>query len=191
MRGDEHAPARRGSPGAIVSSQYGTKRATVSLSDSVAGNVRGGEAVIARVVRGMPRIAQIERRRRRVVASPPDLDLRLAVPGGRFGLVQPLQRPVMAFVEPPVPDHRNPEQVELVERDPARADRALQDGREGDVKDPAAVAEQHTGIAGLDEALGTEIDIRPAREPVFAVPGAFAVTKKNDFVHGLCELLDG
>ena len=85
----------------------------------------------------MARIRGLERRRRNVVAAPPDLDLRVAVFRGRLRLVQTLQRAVVPLVQPPVLLDRNPEQVELVERDPARADRALEHRRVGDVEGEA------------------------------------------------------
>ena len=88
--------------GAIVSCQYGRNRATVSFSDSVSGRSAGGRVRVARIARRVALVVGVERRRRDVVAAAPDLDLRLAVLGRGFRLVQPLQRAVVPLVQPPV-----------------------------------------------------------------------------------------
>src|SRR5690606_28812000 len=116
-------------------------------------------------------------------AAPPDRCLFLAVPGSRFRLVQPLQRPVVTLVEPPALDRRDPELVELVERDPAGAERALEDRGVGDVEPVALVAEQAAGGVGLFESPGAEVDVGPASEAVFVIPGALAVAEQDNFVH--------
>src|SRR5213076_1983694 len=56
----------------------------------------------ARVVGLAARVLRCERGRRRVVAAAPDEDLLLAEPGRHFRLAEPLQRSVVALVEPPV-----------------------------------------------------------------------------------------
>ena len=91
--------------GAIVSCQYGRKRATVSLSDSVSGSslARRGRRSADRATDGA-RSSGVERRRRDVVAAAPDLDLRFAVLRRGLRLVQPLQRAVVALVQPPAVD---------------------------------------------------------------------------------------
>ena len=61
----------------------------------------------------MPLVVQRQRRRRDVVAAAPDLDLRFAVLRRGFRFVEPLQRPVMPFVEPPAPFDRQPQLIEL------------------------------------------------------------------------------
>ena len=59
------------------------------------------ERAIARIVRRVTRVVDRQRRRRDVVAAPPDLDLLLAVLRGGLGLVQSLQRAVVPLVQPP------------------------------------------------------------------------------------------
>ena len=98
----------------------------------------------------MPRIVERERRRWNVVTPPPDLDLVLAVLRGGLGLVQALKCPVVPLVQPPVLDHRNPQEVELVERDVQRSDRTLQDRRERVVEGGArAVADPLARLLGV------------------------------------------
>src|SRR6266540_2652030 len=70
--------------GAIVSCQYGRKRATVSFSDSDAGISAGVALVLGRERRGWD-----------VVAPAPDLDLVFAMLRRGFRLVQALQCPVV------------------------------------------------------------------------------------------------
>ena len=131
----------------------------------------------------MPRVVGRERRRRDVVAAPPDFRLRLAVFRGGLRFVQPLQRAVVPFVQPPVLFDGNPEQVELVERDPARAHRALEHRRVGDVENEAGVAQQLTGRDRFVAALIAQIHVGPTRETVLFVPGAFPVPEQYDSIH--------
>src|SRR5262245_57352411 len=132
----------------------------------------------------MPVVAWRERRRRNVVTAPPDLRLRLAVLRGGLGLVQSLQGAVVPLVQPPAPFDRNPELIQLVERDPTRANRALEDRCVGDVEDVAAVAQQLAGCQRFLAALLAQVDVSPAGEAVFLVPGAFAVAKQDKSIHG-------
>src|SRR5262249_16556510 len=81
---------------------------------------------IARVEARMLWVLLAQRRWRNIVAAPPDLDLRLAVALGGLPLVQPLQGSVVAFVETPTALDWKPQQIELIEHDPLRADRALE-----------------------------------------------------------------
>src|SRR5690606_13203684 len=111
--------------------------------------------------------------------------LLVAVLGGRLRLVQPLERAVVALVEPPALGHRNPQLVELVERDPARPQRTLEHRGECDVEGVSLGAEQVSGAARLFEALDAQIDVGPPGEPVLVIPGAFAVTEQYDFEHGM------
>ncbi len=55
--------------------------------------------------------ALLDRWWRDVVAAPPRHELLVAVAGLGLGLVQPLQRPVVPFVEPPAAPYRNPQPV--------------------------------------------------------------------------------
>src|SRR5690606_1815365 len=137
---------------------------------------------------GMPRVVAVERRRRRVEAPAPDLGLLVAVPGGGFRLVQPLERTVVALVEPPALGHRNPQLVELVECDPARPQRTLEHRGERDVEGVPLGAKQVSGAARLFEAPGAQIDVGPPGDPVPVMPGAFSVSDTYDLEQGWIHL---
>ena len=77
----------------------------------------------------------------------------------------------------------NPHQVQLVQRDPERADRPLQDRGERDVECKSLGLEQLTGLFGLGLALVGQIDISPAGEEVFLVPDALAMTQEDKLDH--------
>jgi hypothetical protein len=103
----------------------------------------------------VPRIGLLERRRRNVVAAPPDLHLRLAVPGGSLRLVEALKRSVVPLVQPPVLRDGQPHLIEDVERDPERADGTLQDGGVREIEDVAALSQEPACIEGfLPSAFG-------------------------------------
>src|SRR5262245_48400881 len=132
----------------------------------------------------MPRIVRRERRRRDVVAPAPDLHLRFTVPRGRLGFVQSLERAVVALVQAPALFLANPHRVHRVERNPQRSNRALQDRGVGDVENVPAFRHQPPRLGRLLAAAVGQIDVGPPGEPVLLVPGALAVTKKNEVMHG-------
>jgi len=146
------------------------KRAMVSFS-------------VARIAGWMTRVVQRQRRGRDVETAPPDLGLRLAMLRGGFGLVQALERSIVALVQPPRLGHRNPELIQDVERDSQRLDRPLQHRRVGHVKDIAAFREKATRFARFVAAAVGQVDVVPAGKPVLFVPGALAVTEQYDLIH--------
>src|SRR6185436_9940875 len=83
-------------------------------------------AGVTRVARLAPRITGFERGGRRVIAAPPDQHLLLAEFRRHLRLVEALQGAVVALVQAPALVLRQPHLVEPFERDPQRADRALQ-----------------------------------------------------------------
>ena len=82
----------------------------------------------------------------------------------------------------PHPEEKIPT-VELVEGDPARPNRALQDRRVGDVEVVAAFLEQASRRLRLGEAFLAQIDVRPAGKAVFLIPCALAMTEKDERLH--------
>jgi hypothetical protein len=122
-----------------------------------------------------------QRRWRDVVAAAPDLHLRLAVLCDRLRLVQALQRTVVALVQAPAVLDGQPHAVHLVERDPQRADRALQHRGVRVIERDAGGRELAPGLARLFASLVGEIDVVPAGEQVGDVPLALAVTDENEF----------
>src|SRR5262245_40903386 len=131
----------------------------------------------------MTRVVDRERRWRRAVAAPPDLDLLLTKFRRCFGLVQSLQRPVVALVQPPAFLDRNPHLIEYVQRDPQRAYRAFEHGRVSEVEKIAAFFEQAPRFCGLLPPLFGEINVGPARKTIFLIPRAETVAKQDDLVH--------
>ena len=143
----------------------------------------GRELRVARIAALAARIVGRERRRRDVVAAPPGEHLCFAELGRGLGLVEALQRAVVALVQAPVVADRQPRAVHLVERVPERPDRALEHRRPGAIELVALLAQQPASRAGLLDAGRREVDIGPAGEPVRQVPGRFAVAKENELVH--------
>ena len=104
--------------------------------------------------------------------------------GGGLGLVQALQGPVVALVEPPGAAHRDPVEVHLVQRELQRRDRAAQKRGEGLVEAEPRLPEQLAGVVGFLHALLAEGDVHPAGEAVLLVPVAFAVAHEDELFHG-------
>ena len=144
----------------------------------------GLQARVARVAALAARIIQRERRRRGVVAAAPDQHLLVAVLLGRFGLVQALQRAVVALVQAPVLHRGQPQALHLIERQVQGADGAPQHAGAGQVELVTLGLQQAAGLARLLDAGGRQIDIGPAGEAVFQVPGGFTVADQNKLVHG-------
>jgi hypothetical protein len=77
----------------------------------------GGQGAVALVVVGVVRVVVGDGRGRGVVAAAPHLHLDVAEPGGGRRLVEPGEVPVAAFVEPPVPAHRDPRSAHRLQRE--------------------------------------------------------------------------
>jgi hypothetical protein len=167
----------------MTSCQYGKETLDGLLERLGERDLPRIEAGVAGIVSGGARIVGGHRRRRNVVAAAPDLDLRFAVLLRRLRLVQPLQRAIVPLVQPPAVDDRQPHLIEPVERDPERANRALQHRRVGEVESVAAVLEQLAGGAGLFAAAFGQIDVGPSGEAVFLVPDALAVAEQYECGH--------
>ncbi|MPN10075.1 hypothetical protein SDC9_157368 [bioreactor metagenome] len=148
------------------------------------GHVGRRELFVAAVVALATRIGRFQRRRRGVVAAAPDQHLRFTILLGHVGLVQSLQRTVMALVESPALDHGQPGAVHGVQHMPERVGGALEHGGEGDVEGEAGFLHQAAGVLGFLDAFLGEVHVGPAGEAVFLVPGGFAVAQQHDFFHG-------
>ena len=176
MRGDQHRLTRsqvggdgalevRDEPGDHVGQTFG-QRTAVDV-----GVARIG--VLAELAAGL------DRRRRGVVAAPPGHELLLAVLGLGRGLVQTLQRTVVPLVEPPVPVHRDPVPVGLVQRDVRGGDRPAQQRGVQHIGLPVQPGDQFTGAGRLSAPLVGEVDVHPAGELIEGVPLAFAVAEQD------------
>ena len=62
----------------------------------------------------MPIIIDVESRWRDIVASPPNIDLVVAILLGSLSFVEALERTVMPFIKPPMLMVFNPVQVKLI-----------------------------------------------------------------------------
>ncbi len=129
----------------------------------------------------MPRVIELEYRRRDIVATPPDFHLCLAVLLDRLRLVESLQGAVVPLVEPPRALDGNPHAIHLVEQDPQRADRPLQHRGKGDVDRELFLQQLAPRLGRLFTALIGQVDVVPAREQVFHVPDALSVAHENQF----------
>src|SRR5919198_3186244 len=79
--------------------------------------------------------------------------------------------------------HRNPHQIHLVENDPQRSYRPLENRCVRNVECIAVLLEGESALAGLLPALFRQVHIGPAREPVLPVPIAFSMPEQNEFLH--------
>ena len=91
-------------------------------------------------------------------------------------LVQSLQRAVVPLVQPPVLGHGDPELIHLVERDVQRLDGALQYGCECQIEHEARLLHQPARFPRFGAPLLGKIDVLPAGESVFLIPGGLTVS---------------
>ena len=133
---------------------------------------------------GVARVVGLEGGWADVEGATPDLDLSLAVLGGRVSLVQTLEGAVVALVELPCLGDGEPVAVELVEDAVKRVDGALEKGRVAEVEVVASLLEGLATRVCLRASGVSEVDVRPTCEEVLEVPLGFAVTD-DDKGHGL------
>jgi hypothetical protein len=134
------------------------------------------------------RVARIicsKRRRRDIVAAPPDLDLLGAEFVGRCCLVETLQGAVMTFIQAPVALNRDPHAIHFVQHQPERADCPLQHGCECQVEFITLFAKQLACGLCFGTTLPSQVDIGPTREQIFQIPGALTMTDQDELAgHG-------
>src|SRR5690606_39181371 len=124
-----------------------------------------------------------ERRRRRVVGTPPDHELLVTEFGAGLRLVLSLEGAVVAFVEPPGALDRNPVQSGLLKRDVGGADGPLQQGGVDHIGADSRLGQQPAPAAGFLFAFRGQVHVHPAGEQPFSVPHAFAVAQQNQSRH--------
>jgi hypothetical protein len=90
----------------------------------------------------------------------------------------------MALVQAPRTMHRNPQTIHFVECDPQRSHGALQYRTVGEVEGETGFLHQHAGVFRLGQSAFGQVDVGPAGEAVFLVPGGFTVAQQYDLVHG-------
>ena len=129
-------------------------------------------------------VAGLERGRAHVEAAAPDEDLVLAVLAGGVGLVEALERAVVALVELPGLVDGQPAAVHLVEDDVEGVDGALEHRGVAHVEVEALLGEGAPAVCGLAAAGVGEVDVGPAGEEVELVPLALAVADEHE-AHGV------
>src|SRR4051812_17939535 len=128
----------------------------------------------------MLRTVDVDRWRWDVEAASPQLRLFRAMSIRRLLLVEALQRAVVAFVEPPVTLHRQPDLTHHLECEIARHHGAVEHRGVGDVEPQPGVGHRLAGRGAFGPALVVEWHVVPSREQVELVPRAFAVTEDDE-----------
>src|SRR5579863_3122786 len=118
-----------------------------------------------------------------IIAATPCHNLLLAVAPGRFRLIEALQCPVMAFVEPPAGMDRNPHEVYLLQNDPERLDRALEQGRKCHIKDISFLLQRPSGLDRLPNSFLADADVDAPGEAILFVPFALAMADQHQSLH--------
>ena len=154
-----------------------------------AGNVAVGDTGVTGIELGVAGIVLREGQRGDIVAAAPDLDLGVAVLLGGLGLVEALEVAVVLLIETPALLDGNPVEVHVVEDVVEGLDGSLEVGsvslREGE----ALGLEELAGFLGFGLAFRGQVDIGPAGETVFEIPGAFAMTYEYDSFHNIFSVL--
>jgi hypothetical protein len=125
-----------------------------------------------------------ERRRRGVVAAPPQLELLGAELLLDLGLVLPLQVPVVALVEPPVAADREPAAA-----GGARASSAVRMARVRTEVCRTRRSRPSTAASSLPPARASaspargQVDVDPPGEQVLGVPGGLPVAEQDQIEH--------
>ena len=169
--------------GAMVSFQWGTRAPPCpsGIRSAAPGRARASRSG-GRRARSAGRWARVPAAACRSCGARPAPARRRT--GRRVGLVQALQRAVVAFVEAPVLITGSQCRSISSSACPGGPDRALQHRGEGDVELVALGLQQAAGRLRLHHAGGREADVGPAGEAVLEVPGRFAVADQHELVYG-------
>ena len=95
----------------------------------------------------------------------------------------------MLLIEAPALGYRDPVEVHDVEDLVERLDGALEVGGIGLSEVEAVLLKQSPSLLCFLYALLRQVDIRPAREAVFLIPHALAVTDQYDSLHDVILIL--
>ncbi len=139
-----------------------------------------GVAPVAKFPAG---VAFGQRRGWGVVAAAPLQHLLGSVLLRHVGFVQPLQGAVVALIEAPTVDHRQPGALHALEHVPQGVRGALQHAGVGQVKVKATRLKQLAGGLGLLHPRWGQRHVGPAGESVFKVPSGLAVANKGQGGH--------
>ena len=151
-----------------------------------AGTLVGGDVGVAGIVELRVLRVGVLHRRRGVVAATPQHELLVTVLVAGGGLVQPLQRAVVALVQTPAAAHRNPVAVAAVECQVGGVDGATQQRRVQHRRQQPLRGQQFRRFPGLGLTLLVDVDVHPPGEQVLCVPFALAVTEQDQLSgHGV------
>ncbi|CUN74125.1 Uncharacterised protein [Collinsella aerofaciens] len=152
------------------------------------GQLIGRDVAVLLLGVGVATVARLERRRAHVEGAAPDEHLLVAVLRRGIGLVETLQRAVVALVELPGFDDGQPFAIHLAEHDVEGVNCTLETRGVADVKVETGFFEGAAACGGFFTARVGELDIGPAGEQVEFVPLGFSVTDK-DKLHRLLVCL--
>ena len=144
------------------------------------GQLIGRDVAVLLLGVGVATVARLERRRADIEGTAPDEHLLVAVLRRGIGLVETLQRTVVALVELPGFDDGQPLAIHLAEHDVEGVDRALEARSVADVKVETGFFEGAAACRRLFAARVGELDIGPAGEQVELVPLGLSVTDKDE-----------
>ena len=145
------------------------------------GQLIGRDITVLLLGVGIATVARLERRRADIEGAAPDEHLLVAVLRCGIGLVETLQRSVVALVELPGFDDGQPLAIHLAEHDVEGVNRALEARSVADVKVEARFFEGAAACRCLFAARVGELDIGPAGEQVEFVPLRLSVADKDEF----------
>lgn len=144
------------------------------------GQLVGCDITVLLLGVGIARVVRLECRRADIEGAAPDEHLFVAVLRRGIGLVETLQRAVVALVELPGFDDGQPLAIHLAEHDVEGVDRALEARSVADVKVETGFFEGSTACGGFFAARVGELYVGPAGEQVEFVPLRLSVADKDE-----------
>lgn len=179
MCGDEYALAGE-HLGANLVFEIGPGAGDRVLEAFGIGQLIGRDITVLLLGVGIARVVRLECRRADIEGAAPDEHLLVAVLRRGIGLVETLQRSVVALVELPGFDDGQPLAIHLAEHDVEGVDRALEARSVADVKVETGFFEGSTACCGFFAARVGELNIGPAGEQVELVPLGLSVTDEDE-----------
>ena len=170
--GDQHGPADSevGDDAVVPVGQHPLDDVLQAfrLRQELQGQVGIGGGVV-----GVVLVVVADRRRGRVVAATPDVELFVAVAFAGRGLVEPGQVAVVALVEPPAPPHRDPAPIARGQEQLGGLDRPLLKRRVHHVGQEVGVDQHRPRGPGLGPSLLDQWTVVPAGEEVDFKAGGY------------------
>ena len=124
-------------------------------------------------------VGGIQRGRRHVVGTAPQVHLRFAVFIGGFRLVQALECAVVAFIQVVILFHRNPGEIHGIEHRVSGVNGSFQHRRVAFIEGKSFFFQKLAGFSRFPIALFGDFYVSPAAKQVFLIPFTFAMTDNN------------